>query len=191
MFFSKKKVIEKAIVEPQITGLDQKLEAIIRYTHIYSGFYYGTLSKQFPAFKEVADDYSFAFMELYTVSALGVALHSPSISESNFYGNILNAIERQLPNYFENSGNNLYKNVIACIDFYKKFTIDLITSGYNFSDIPAYWLLHNFNVYKDFENDYGLISELGNELTNHYIYIFEDSWKPREMNPLDLLESYR
>ena len=149
------------------------------------------MSKQFPVFKEVADDYSFAFMELYTVSALGVALHSPSISESNFYGNVLNAIERQLPIYFENSGNNLYNNVLDCIDFYKKFTIDLIESGYKFSDIPAYWLLHKFNVYKDFENDYGLISKLGNELTNHYIYIFEDSWKPREMNPLDLLESYR
>ncbi|WP_158301710.1 hypothetical protein [Paenibacillus mesophilus] len=54
MFFSKKKV--KEIVKPQITVLDQKVEAIIRYTHIYSGFYYGTISKQFPAFKEVADE---------------------------------------------------------------------------------------------------------------------------------------
>ncbi|QGQ93788.1 hypothetical protein EHS13_02145 [Paenibacillus psychroresistens] len=187
MFFLKKKMKDKEIIEISTTVLDQKVEAIIRYTHNYSGFNYRMLCKRFPRFEEETDDYLSAFMELYTAAALSVALHSPSISESKFYGNVLSALERQTLIYFESNGEDMFKFVLNCIDFYKKHAIKIIKRGYNFSDIPAFWLLYNLEVYKDFENDYVLIEQLGNELTNHFIYIFEDTWEYKEVDPLEML----
>src|SRR5690554_6264726 len=92
--------------------IGSKVEAIIRYSHIYSGAYYNKLASQFEAFKEATDDYSFGFMELYTIAALGVSLHSPTISESNFHTHVLGAMERQINCYFENSANELYQNLL-------------------------------------------------------------------------------
>lgn len=183
MLFSRKKSVE--VVEVDV--LDQKLEGLVRYAHIYAGFFYIKLSKQFPNFKSAVNDYSNAFMELYTIAALSVSLHSPIIARYNLYDQVHKAIKRQLDNYFSSSKNDLYSEVISCSDFYTNNSIELVKLGYNFPEFPAYWLLQKLSVYKEFFNDYDLLSELGNELTNHYIYAFEDTWEPREFNASEIL----
>lgn len=183
MLFNKKRVSK---IDNDNEVLDKKVEGVIRYAHIYSGFYYSQLSKQYSDFKSVADEYSFAFMELYTVAALAVSIHSPAISRTQTYNDVLVSIKKQIRIYFENSKNDLSLELVNCIDFYNKYSSELFKLKYNFSDISAYWLLDNFSVYKDFVKNYDLINELGNELTNHYIYIFEDTWVPREIKPTEI-----
>lgn len=182
--FSKKKRTGPEIIAPLI---DEKVGAIIRYAHLYSGFFYGRLANEFADFKDVTDDYSMAFMELFTVAAIGVSLHSPSLLESGAYLSVISSAQSQLDNYFEHSHNKLSEILIDYIQFEKKHTNELISMGYNFSEIPAYWLLHNLNTYKDFFKNQILMSMLGNELTNHFIHVLEDTWKPKELDPTTLL----
>jgi hypothetical protein len=173
LFFNKKPTVEE-IIEKQV-------ENLIGYAYTFAMAYHKWLSKQYEDFGEITNDYSFAFMELFTIAACGMSLHSPSLAFNNKKTYALKSFEKHLPMYFTTKDESLYPVLVHYNDFVKEMLVPCTNDGFNFSDVTGIWLLQNLQLYDNCLEQRDLIRILGNEITNHFIYLFEETWEPLQL----------